>query len=101
MSPPPGVPAAPNRSHVKAKVVSKKQSDRFPDKWLLEIEIVDSRSIEGPNFARAGQHTEAFSFDAKIVGVSVGSVISAEAEYLGGPTQGQFQLSQVAPEGDS
>lgn len=89
-----GVPAAPNRCEIKAKILSKQQDGQFPDKYLYEIEITATKDKEGPNFARVGQVANAFSFEASDQ-VSVGSSISAEAEYVGGPNQGPFLLTQI------
>ena len=100
MSEPPdvgGVPVAPNRCEIKAKVLSKQQHASFPDKWLYEIEILESTDKQGPNFARSGQVAQAFSFEASEQ-ISTECLIVAEAEYTGGPTRGQFQLTHVKVE---
>jgi hypothetical protein len=89
-----GVPVAPNRCEITARILSKQQDGNFPDKWLYDIEIIETRDKEGPNFARAGQAAKAFSFEAPDQ-VSIGSSIAAEAEYIGGSRSGQFLLKHV------
>jgi hypothetical protein len=99
MSGKPSVPAAPNKVKIKAMVLSIKQDSQFSDKWHLGIEILDSESIAGPNFARKGEKTMAFAFDStpgfSSREVSPGSTISAEAEYVGDATHGAFRLDLV------
>jgi hypothetical protein len=89
-----GVPAAPNQCQIKARVLQVEQSTEFADKWYLDLEILESTSVSGPNFARVGQRARGFTFDLAPE-VSPGSVITALAEFLGDERGGQFQLSQV------
>ncbi len=86
--------AAPNSSRIKAKVLGANQSAQFPDKWELELEILDSQSVSGPNFARVGEKVQGFTFrDAWDLPTPV--VIEADAEYIGGAQKGLFQLTNL------
>ena len=91
-----GVPAAPNRCFVEARIVSREQNQRWGDKSHLSLELLGTQDIEGPNFARAlvGSEIKAFGFD---VGpeVSPGSHVRAEAEFHGDERGGTFQLSHI------
>jgi hypothetical protein len=89
-----GVPAAPNRSAIEAKVVRIEQSPEFSDRWHLELEFLSSENISGPNFARVGQTARAFTFEPTS-GISPGRTIAAEAEFLGDERGGQFRLTQL------
>ena len=89
-----GVMAAPNRCRIKARVLHVEQSSTYPDKWLLELEIIESHDMSGPNFARVGKNVEGFSF-GPAWGAPPQAVIAAEAEYIGGVQGGQFQLTDV------
>lgn len=89
-----GVPAAPNRCEIEARVLHITQSPDFADKWLLGIEIRASSPIEGPNFARVGETVGAFTFDPP-GGLGADTVISAQAEFLGDARGGQFQLTEI------
>ncbi|MGB7924388.1 MAG: hypothetical protein WCF57_14180 [Pyrinomonadaceae bacterium] len=90
----PGVMAAPNRSRIKAKVLNVEQSAKYPDKWHLELEILEASGMGGPNFARVGQKAEGFSFGPSW-DAPPPAIIEADAEYIGGAQGGQFQLSNV------
>jgi hypothetical protein len=93
--PPHNVPAAPNSSKIKAKVIRSERSATFQDKWYLELEILESQSLEGPNFARVGERAKGFMFGRK-ENVPRTGIITAQAEFLGDESGGMFQLSQVA-----
>jgi hypothetical protein len=89
-----GVVAAPNRSRIKARVLHVEQSSTYPDKWLLELEIIESQDVSGPNFARVRKTVEGFSFGPAWEAPPQ-AIIEAEAEYIGGAQGGQFQLTDV------
>jgi hypothetical protein len=89
-----GVMAAPNRSRIKARVLHVEQSSTYPDKWLLELEILESHDVSGPNFARVGTNVEGFSF-GPAWDAAPQAIIEAEAEYIGAVQGGQFQLTDV------
>jgi hypothetical protein len=57
-----GVMAAPNGSRMKVKILAARQADSFPDKWLLELEIIDSQPVRGGVFATPGETREGFTF---------------------------------------
>jgi len=86
--------AAPNRSRIKAKVLHVEQSSTYPDKWLLELEVIKSQDVSGPNSARVGKYVEGFSF-GPAWDAPPQAIIEAEAEYIGGTQGGQFQLTDV------
>jgi hypothetical protein len=93
---PGGVPAAPNRSAIEARVRDVRPSERYPQRWELEIEILSARPLEGPQFAHPGHHAAAFAFgDEPPAGP--GSRFAAEAEYVGDEGGGAFRLTGVAP----
>jgi len=89
-----GVMAAPNRCEIKAKVLRMEQSTKFPDKWYFELEILETRDLSGPNFARVGQRARGFTFESTSNN-SRDSIITAQAEFLGDERGGQFQLTQI------
>lgn len=89
-----GVTAAPNRSEIEAKVLHVEQSADFPDKWFLGLEILVSKAMQGPNFARVGETVGAFTFNPPTE-VTSGTVVSAHAEFLGDGRGGQFQLTDI------
>lgn len=91
---PGGVPAAPNRSEITAKVLQLDQSPVFPDKWLLRVRVDSSRALEGPNFARVGAVVDAFTV-GPVGDLAAGQEIRAQAEYLGDARGGTFQLRDI------
>ncbi|QTF90928.1 hypothetical protein [Halomonas sp. BM-2019] len=93
-----GVMAPPNRCDIKGRLVSVKPSDHFPNKQELTFELLDSHSREGPDLAhgRIGTTVEGFTFDTT-ADLHRDLLFLAEAEYIGGPRQGLFQLSHLRP----
>lgn len=91
---PEGMLAAPNRARIKARVLGVEQSANFPDKWQLRLEVLESSSVSGPNFARVGQQVEGFTF-GPTWDVPPQAVIEADVEYIGDARAGQFQLSNM------
>ena len=89
------VPAAPNRCEIEAEILAVNQSEAFPDRWELKLKILKSRSIAGPNFAHPGETANALAFGNE-PGLSPGTVITAEAEFVGDERGGRFRLSRVA-----
>jgi hypothetical protein len=89
-----GVMAAPNRARIQARVLRAEQSTQDPEKWQLELEILASQTVSGPNFARVGEKVQGFTFGPAWE-VPAQTIIEAEAEYIGGPHAGQFQLTNV------
>jgi hypothetical protein len=77
--------------------VRSEQSPAFADKWLLDLEIVDSKTLRGGNFARSGQKVKAFAVEPP-EGLSEGCTITAQAEFLGNPRGGQFRLTDIQVE---
>lgn len=89
-----GVMVAPNCCRIKAKILQVEQSAQYPDKWLLGLEILASQPISGPNFAHVGEKVEGFMFGESWPH-SPPVIVEADAEYIGGPHRGVFQLSNV------
>lgn len=86
--------AAPNQSEIKAKVLAIMQSPDFEDKFLLELEILDSKSLSGPNFAHIGEKVKGFAFELKPELLD-GKIIAARAEFFGDERGGKFRLTQI------
>lgn len=97
-----GVSAAPNRSWITGRVARVEPSATSEGKWYLIVEVQDAEAIEGGLFTHSGEEARVFTFGLAPP-VDVGQVISAELEYLGGPTGGEFQLIRLldAPPGDA
>lgn len=89
-----GVMAAPNQSEIRAKVLAIEQSPDFKDKLLMELKILDSKSLSGPNFAHIGENVKGFTFELKPK-LLEGRIIAAQAEFLGDERGGKFQLTQI------
>jgi hypothetical protein len=90
----PRVMAAPNQCEIQAKVLRSERSARFPDKMLLDLQILKSRPIVGPNFAHVGHKVKAFTLDS-ISSPLEGLTIKARAEFLGDEHGGVFRLTQI------
>jgi hypothetical protein len=89
-----GVSAAPNRATVTGRVARVEPSATSANKWYLTVEVATATAIEGGLFAHPGDDARVFTFgDAPPV--ETGASISAEVEYLGGPTGGEFQLIRL------
>ncbi|HRW82859.1 MAG TPA: hypothetical protein P5049_05330 [Methanothrix sp.] len=86
--------AAPNRSQIKAKVLSLERSSDHPDKWIIDLEIIESKSLSGPDFAHVGERAEGFAFDP-MPSLSSGDVVTGQAEFLGDERGGKFRLSEI------
>lgn len=90
----PRVTAAPNRCEIQAKVLRGQRSAKFPDKYFLDLQILRSRSIAGPNFAQVGSQVKAFTLDP-VSGPLEGLTIRARAEFLGDERGGVFRLTRI------
>ena len=93
---PDGVPAAPNRCAITAEVLGVRQSPAFPDKRELDLKIIESRNITGPNFARPGEHAQAFAVGSTL-DIPPGTTITAQAEFVGDEHGGKLRLTDVSP----
>ena len=89
-----GVSAAPNRSRITGRVARVEASATSAGKWYLIVEIQDAEAIDGGLFARPGNEARVFAFGDQPP-VVAGQMISAEVEYLGGPTVGEFRLIRL------
>lgn len=90
-----GIMAAPNRSRITAKVLSVDRSPDWSDKWLLEIEIISSEPVEGPNFSTRGQRGFAFAIGDHSA-IRPLCTIQADAEYIGDAHGGQWHLENLS-----
>jgi hypothetical protein len=99
MPQPPGVMAAPNKVRFKARVIGLEKDSQFSDKWYIDVEILNSESIEGPNFAREGERAKAFAFDVTPgflpQKAETGNIIVVEAEYVGDGMHGTFRIMRM------
>jgi len=89
-----GVSAAPNRATIEGRVERVEPSSSSVGKWYLTVAVSVARAIEGGLFARVGEEARIFTF-GDVAPVQAGSTISAEVEYLGGPTGGEFRLLRL------
>jgi hypothetical protein len=93
----PSIPAAPNRVRITADVVGVERSADFPRRWTLRLALRSVQPLVGGVFVHSGQEVDAFTIgDAP--GTAMGSVIRAEAEYLGDARRGVLQLHRIEPE---
>jgi hypothetical protein len=92
-----GVSAAPNRARISGRVAHVEPSATSANKWYLTVEVASATAIEGGLFAHPGDVARVFAFgDAPPL--EAGGSISAEVEYIGGPTGGEFQLIRLMDE---
>jgi hypothetical protein len=91
------VSAAPNRSRISGRVTRVEPSATSVGKWYLIVEIHEAEAIEGGLFARPGTEARVFTF-GEAPPAQADGIISAEVEYLGGPTGGEFQLIRLLGE---
>lgn len=90
----PTVMAAPNHARIKARILGLEQSTQYPDKWILQFEILESTALTGPNFAHVGETVEGFTFMNSAT-LKPQDIVEGEAEYIGGAQGGQFQLTNL------
>jgi hypothetical protein len=91
------VSAAPNRSRISGTVARVEPSPTSAGKWYLVVAVQHAEAITGGLFARPGDEARVFAFgDAPPVRAS--DRISAEVEFIGGPTGGEFQLINLLGE---
>jgi hypothetical protein len=96
MTDPEAVPAAPNQSAITAEVLSVHPSPTFSDKWELDLKLIESRTVSGPNFGRPGERVRAFAFGTTPHLVP-GMTINADAEFVGDEHGGTFRLTRLSP----
>ena len=97
MTPSDKTPLAPNLADIHARIVSVQSSAQFDDKLELTFEILHSTPLDGPDFTTRHQGTTVagFTFNPPFT-LTQGSVITAQASYLGGPHSGYFHLTHIA-----
>ncbi len=86
------VMAVPNECTMKARILSVERSSQISNKWHMQIEITESTSVFGPNFAKRGQVARAFTFCDPAIFSGEDACVSCRAEFLGDEHGGQFQL---------
>ncbi|BFM05212.1 hypothetical protein [Halioxenophilus aromaticivorans] len=93
---PANTPAAPNLSRIKARIESAHPAKAFADKWELSLVITQTVSLDGPDFVSRylGSVVDGFTFNPTVQ-LDTGTVIDAEASYIGGPHSGLFHLSSI------
>lgn len=83
---------APNQARVRATILRAERAPEAGDKWLLEVEIGMTTPVHGPQRARPGLRAQAFTRRAEW---DLPVQVEADAEYIGGPRQGIFQLMNL------
>ncbi len=90
------VDTAPNLCQIKIKIETLQQSSQFPDKVELTFDLLESSSLDGPDFIsrHVGKQLEGFAFNPPSALVA-GTLAKAQASYIGGPHSGVFHLSEI------
>lgn len=83
------VSAAPNRILLHGQVI--RFDKRVDSKIYLRVKVEGFECLSGPCFAEKGQEVNCFTF-LEASHLSPGASVKAEAEYIGGPHQGSYQL---------
>lgn len=91
---PNGVMAAPNRMRITAEVISVSPAPNSPRKWLLRLAVRSVEQVYGGAFVRPGDEADGFTL-GDTPAVRVGTVLVAEAEYLGDARHGVLRLHNV------
>ncbi len=94
-----GVKAAPNRCEIKARILNMRQDSKYSDKWNLELKVLETKNLIGPNFARVGDEVKGFAFESTSKffpqSLSTGSIITVQAEFVGDERGGKFRIQQI------
>lgn len=88
------IPAAPNETTIRFKVLEKAPDQNAPDKTLLEIEVLPAALHQDQGFIKPGAVMPAFTFDQQPL--ETGAIFQAQAEYIGGPMGGYVHLKNLA-----
>ena len=83
--------AAPNRAQIRARCLEAGPLVRLPEEMVHRPAVGSGRGAYGGQFLRVGEDVRAIAFDLTSA-PRPGDMVSAEAEYLGGPHQGVVQL---------
>lgn len=94
MEKPPGVMIAPNSASIRARIVRVEHSTHMQQKWVLEMEIREVRQIHGPQRAQPGMQARASTVCGEW-NLPLPVEVEADAEYVGGPHQGEFALTNL------
>ena len=84
------VSAGPNRARIRARVDGAESVPGAP-KWYWTTTVLDAASIEGGLFVHVGDIARVFSVGERAP-LEVGDTFTAEVEFIGGPSGGEFQL---------
>lgn len=87
------VQAQPNHTKCKVRILEKELSKDAAHKILLKIEILPSEIQEDTRFIKPGETMPGFTFDK--TELQIGDVVTAEAEYIGGPRGGNVLLKNL------
>ena len=91
---PNGVMAAPNRARITAECLSVSQAPDSSRKWLLRLAVRSVEQLYGGTFVRPGDEVNGFAIGDP-PDVDVGTVLVAEAEYVGDARHGVLRLHDV------
>lgn len=87
----PGINAAPNESTLYGEVLEINWSGSVEDKVSLSIRVSEYQPVFGPAFMEKNQLIKGFFYTTKL-DLHVGDRIFARVEYIGGPSNGVYQL---------
>lgn len=96
----PGINAAPNESALEGEITKITWLGSAEDKVTLAIKVAEYQPVFGPSFLEKEQLINGF-FYTNNLDLQVGDRISAHVEYIGGPTNGIFQLLKYKVISDS
>lgn len=82
---------APNQARIRATILRAERAPGTADKWLLEVEICQAMPVRGPQRAEPGLRAPAFTWRPDW-DLPLPVQVEADAEYIGGPRHGSFQL---------
>ncbi|WP_199611664.1 hypothetical protein [Flocculibacter collagenilyticus] len=85
------VSAAPNEIMITGKIKSVSTED---DKTTVTLEVTKADSLFGPCFAEQGQAISCFTYNSSKT-LEKNDMITAKAEYIGGPDRGVYQLLEI------
>lgn len=91
------VAAAPNKCIIIAKIKNYRFESDSPLKYALDVEVLDSKSVEEfPNFGkRFIGSTISATASQDLSKLKLGITIQCEAKYVGGPLKGKFRVSDI------
>ncbi len=94
-----GVKVAPNKCEIKAKILNIGQDSKYSDKWNLELKVLKTENLNGPNFANVGDEVKGFAFESTSNffprSLSTGSLITIQAEFVGDEQGVKFRIKKI------